>query len=97
MSKVSNFLVLTTDESTPWCRNGWTVIGRLSELTDKDCEEFVELTPTGLFKLYSWSEEKVDNLGIQPMTNFAKESFMSRIKYAGVDVSDDDFIVKLYD
>ena len=97
MSKVSNFMVLTTREAAPIDRTGGVIVGRLSELTDEDCEEFVELTPTGLFKLYSWSEEKVDNLGIQPITNFAKKSFISRIKYAGIDVSEDDFIVKLYD
>ena len=42
MSKISNFLVLTIGEITPESRGGWIIIGRLSELTDRQCEEFVE-------------------------------------------------------
>ena len=71
------------------------LIGKLSELTDKDCEEFVELTPTGLFKLYNWSKEKVDELGIQPVTYSAKDSFISLLQSENIDVSKEYLIIKV--
>lgn len=72
------------------------VIGKLSELTDKDCGEFVELTNTGLYKIYDWSEKKVNELGIQPVTNFAKKSFLSLLESEGIDTSKEYLIIRLY-
>ena len=93
MSKVSNLLVLTTDEITPWCRNGWTAIGRLSELTDKQCEEFVEL---GSYYGTYWNYETNDNHKSNQLRS-AKESLKSRLKSEGIDINEDDFIIKLHD
>lgn len=96
MSKVSNFMVLTTDAVIPFYRNDWVIIGRISELTDEDCEEFVENDGDSYGAWYRKYDSELDNKPPYSLES-AKESFMSRIKYVGIDVSDDDFIVKLYD
>lgn len=72
------------------------IIKKLSELTEEDCGEFVELTNTGLYKIYDWSEKKVNELGIQPVTNFAKKSFLSLLESEGIDTSKEYLIIRLY-
>ena len=96
MSKVSNFMVLTTSEAAPIDRADGVIIGRLSELTDEDCEEFIENDGDSYGAWYRNYDSELDNKPPYSLES-AKESFISRIKYAGIDVSDDDFIVKLYD
>ena len=96
MSKVSNFMVLTTNEVAPIDRADGVIIGRLLELTDEDCEEFIENDGDSYGSWYRNYDSELDNKPPYSLES-AKESFISRIKYAGIDVSDDDFIVKLYD
>ena len=97
MSKVSNLLVLTTNAIIPSYRNDWTIIGKFSELTDEQCEEFVEhsyILTSEVKYVYldycSWEQKMFD----KPT---AKESLKSRLKYEGIDVNENDFIVKLND
>ncbi len=59
--------------------NQFEILNKLSQL-DKELEEFVELTGTGLFKMYNWTEDKVKEIGIQPLTTSSKKSFISLIK-----------------
>ena len=96
MSKISNFLVLTTGEAAPIDRADGVIIGRLSALTDEDFEEFVENDEDSYGVWYRKYDSELDNKPPYSLES-AKESFMSRIKYVGINVSDDDFIVKLYD
>lgn len=96
MSKISNFLVLTTDEITPESRGGWIIIGRLSELTDKQCEEFVENDGDSYGAWYKDYQSILDNNPPYSLES-AKESFISRIKSEGINANNNDFIVKLYD
>ena len=101
MTKVSNFLVLTTDAIIPFYRNDWVIIGRLSELTDKQCEEFVEFNYpfdemyVKIYKNYSYVPLKPWDT--HPWYESAKESFISRIRSEGIDISENDFIIKLND
>lgn len=94
-----HLLTTTGKDVDIYCNNipDIKILGKLSELTDKDCEEFVELTNTGLYKLYNWSQEKISNLGIQPITNYAKKSFTSLLQSEGIDTSNEDklLIIKL--
>lgn len=70
------------------------IIGKLSELTDKDCEEFVEKMPFSfsdrylLYIPYLYSPEH---------TKSAKESFMSLLQSEGIDTSKEDklLIIKM--
>ena len=93
MVKVSNFLVLTTSEITPINRYGEVVVGRFSEITDEQCEEFVKIgSYTGTYYNYLTNDTHKSN-----QLHSAKESLMSRIRSEGIDVSENDFIVKLND
>ena len=69
--------------------------GKLSELTDKDCEEFVYyegFAGTYYNYLYDSNKEKYDsNYGLT-----AKESFMSLLQSEGVDTSKEHLIVKMF-
>ena len=89
-------MVLTTNAVIPFYRNDLVIIGKLSELTDEDCEEFVENDVDSYGAWYRNYDSELDNKPPYSLES-AKESFMSRIKYEGINVSDDDFIVKLYD
>ena len=97
MSKVSNLLVLTTDAIIPLYKPDGIIIGKFSELTNEQCEEFVEhsYSPTSEVKYVyldycSWEQKMFDKLT-------AKESLKSRLKSGGIDVNENDFIVKLND
>jgi hypothetical protein len=93
MIKVSSFLVLTTSEITPINRHGEVVIGRFSEITDELCEEFVKIgSYTDTYYNYLTNDTHKSN-----QLHSAKESFISRIRSEGIDVSENDFIVKLND
>lgn len=93
MTKVSNLLVLTTNAIIPSYRNDWTIIGKFSELTNEQCEEFVEL---GSYYGTYWNYETNDNHKSNQLRS-AKESLKSRLKSEGIDINEDDFIIKLYD
>ena len=73
----------------------WNIIGKLSELTDKDCEEFVELLPSNMYKNYKWPEDKVRLTGIQPINATAKESFISLLESEGIDTSKEYLVIKV--
>ena len=70
----------------------WEILGKLYELTDKDCEEFVEKMPFSfsdrylLYIPYLYSPEH---------TKSAKESFMSLLQSEGIDTSKELLIIKI--
>ena len=98
MSKVSNFMVLTTSEAAPIDRADGVIIGRLSELTDEDCKEFVDLVGNCYNSKNEHSYCLFRNyLNSDLYFKSTKESLKSRLKYEGIDVNENDFIVKLND
>ena len=70
-------------------------LGKLSELIDEDCEEFVELLPSNMYKNYKWPEDKVRLTGIQPINATAKESFISLLESEGIDTSREYLVIKV--
>ena len=76
--------------------NQFEILDKLSQL-DKELEEFVELTNTGLFKMYNWTEDKINAAGIQPITTSSKKSFISLIKsqHPEFDESKEYLLIKL--
>ena len=74
--------------------NQFEILDKLSQL-DKELEEFVELTNTGLFKMYNWTEDKIKAAGIQPITTSSKKSFISLLESEGVDTSKEYLIIKV--
>ena len=93
MSKVSNLLVLTTDAIIPLYKPDGIIIGKFSELTNEQCEEFVEL---GSYYGTYWNYETNDNHKSNQLRS-AKESLKSRLKSEGIDINENDFIIKLHD
>ena len=73
----------------------WNIIGKLSELIDEDCEEFVELLPSNMYKNYKWPEDKVRLTGIQPINATAKGSFISLLESEGIDTSREYLVIKV--
>ena len=73
----------------------WNIIGKLSELIDEDCEEFVELLPSNMYKNYKWPEDKVRLTGIQPINATAKESFISLLESESIDTSREYLVIKV--
>ena len=51
--------------------------GKTSDISEEIAKECVEVTATGLFKNYIWSDEKVQDYGMQPISTTAKESIQS--------------------
>ena len=51
--------------------------GKTSDIPEEIAKECVEVTATGLFKNYIWSDEKVQDYGMQPISTTAKESIQS--------------------
>jgi hypothetical protein len=84
----------------------WKIVGKLSELTDKDCEEFVEwddcsddFDPNILkicYKNYIGNGEFEDSLENWNIST-AKESFISLLQSEGINTSNEDklLIIKL--
>jgi hypothetical protein len=70
----------------------YKILGRLSELTDKDCEEFVKKMPFSFsdryykYVPYMYSPEYVKS---------AKESFISLLQSQDVDTSKEWLIIKI--
>ena len=69
-------------------------LGKLSELIDEDCEEFVELLPSNMYKNYKWPEDKVRLTGIQPINATAKESFISLLQSEGVNTEKNIIVIE---
>jgi hypothetical protein len=75
------------------------VLGKLSELTDKDCEEFVEiykivetgLTKSNPIKLFKYYQDELEYVYTQ------KASFISLLQSEGIDTSNEDklLIIKI--
>lgn len=71
-------------------KNYFEIVGKLSELTDKNCEEFVKKMPFSfsdrylLYIPYLYSPEHTDS---------AKESFISLLKSEGIDTSKEWLII----
>ncbi|MGV8961953.1 MAG: hypothetical protein ACOH2V_01050 [Candidatus Saccharimonadaceae bacterium] len=63
------------------------ILGLVNELTEKSCERFVKLTNTGLYISYLWADDKVKDMGIQPLLGTAKESFLSLLESNKIDTS----------
>ena len=80
------------DVSLDW--NKHKLLGLLKDLTDSDVGKFVELTNTGLYKNYIWSDLKVKETCIQPLSNSAKQSFISLLQSEGVDVSKNIIVIE---
>ena len=74
--------------------NQFEILDKLSQL-DKELEEFVELTNTGLFKMYNWTEDKIKADGIQPITTSSKKSFISLLESEGIDTSKEYLVIKI--
>lgn len=72
----------------------FNILGLLKDLTDSDVGKFVELTNTGLYKNYIWSDLKVKETCIQPLSNSAKQSFISLLQSEGVDVSKNIIVIE---
>lgn len=70
-------------------------LGKLSELIDEDCEEFVELLPSNMYKNYKWPEDKVRLTGIQPINATAKQSFISLLQSNGIDTGKELLIIEV--
>ena len=51
--------------------------GKTSDIPEEIAKKCVELTSTGLYKSYIWNDDKVEEYGIQPLSNTAKESVQS--------------------
>ena len=82
----------SVDVSLDW--NKHKLLGLLKDLTDSDVGKFVELTNTGLYKNYIWSDLKVKETCIQPLSNSAKQSFISLLQSEGVDVSKNIIVIE---
>ena len=67
----------------------WKIVGKLSELTDKDCEEFVErdpIDPKGFANYIYYKEAWLRSI---------KKSFISLLQSEGIDTSKEHLIIKL--
>ena len=53
--------------------------GKTSDIPEDIAKECVEVTATGLFKNYIWSNEKVQDYGMQPISTTAKGSIQSAV------------------
>jgi hypothetical protein len=73
-----------------WKDKDYKFLGKLSELTDKDCEEFVA-TP---FREKYWLDYSADIDFIYELKS-AKESFISLLQSEGIDTSKEQLIVKV--
>ena len=94
MSKVSNFMVLTTSEAAPIDRTGGVIIGRLSELTDKDCEEFIEsIKRKGQFIDYVYYYKDYPSNTFTHGTVW--NSFISFLQSEGIDTSEEYLIIRV--
>lgn len=73
------------------------LIGKLSELTDKDCEEFVEKHPNIKYRDYMAStlSKAINGWTVNWIQNSAKESFTSLLKSEGIDTSKEHLIIKV--
>ena len=68
----------------------WKIIGKLSELTDEDCEEFVEKLIDPYEKIVFLNYPKIDEVMRSFERITAKESFISLLQSEGVDTSNED-------
>ena len=74
----------------------WNIIGKLSELTDKDCEEFVDkltFMGTGLSNAEEMYKFYLPTVSFPIIS--AKESFISLLESEGVDVSKEYLIIRV--
>ena len=81
------------DVSLDWSKH--KILGKLSELIDEDCEEFVKLLPSNMYKNYKWPEDKVRLTGIQPINATAKQSFISLLQSEGIDTNKNLLIIEV--
>ena len=74
-----------------------SIVGKLSELTDKDCEEFVEKHPNIAYRDYTAStlSKAINEWTVNWNKNSAKESFISLLESEGVDTSKEYLIIKV--
>lgn len=86
-TKAGKILVVTMKETLPYEPNGKT-IGILSELADKDCEEFVKNPNQWIYFDYT-KKSKFNMLGS------AKESFISLLESESIDTSKEYLIIKV--
>lgn len=70
----------------------YKILGRLSEFTDEECEEFVEYypQPIAVYRNYVGRLDQAWDCG-----NSAKKSFISLLQSQGVDTSKDYLIIKI--
>lgn len=66
----------------------YIVLGKLSELTDKDCEEFIKTSNQWVYFDYT-KQSKFNMLGS------AKESFISLLESESIDTSKEYLIIKV--
>lgn len=84
-------------------KDGWhEILGKLSELTDEQCEEFVELLHENFYieEIKCWSGKFYHHYNQSPglmnqLMHIAKESFISLLQSQGVDTSKDYLIIKI--
>ena len=95
LGKQVNNRVYYNSDSFYLPKGKWNIIGKLSELIDEDCEEFVELLPSNMYKNYKWPEDKVRLTGIQPINATAKGSFISLLESEGIDTSREYLVIKV--
>ena len=80
-----NFIKISSD------KDAFKYWQKTSDIPEEIAKECVEVTATGLFKNYIWSDEKVQDYGMQPISTTAKESIQSAV--AKEDGSFYDFII----
>lgn len=99
-TRSGDIIIISISEQIPINRPDGITLGKLSELTDKDCEEFVEITHYGgvdlgeeitqrVFKDYL-SKNKISKLIFKE-----KESFLSLLQSEGIDTSKEYLIIKM--
>lgn len=72
----------------------YEIIGKLSELTDEDCEEFVENDGDSLGAWYKNYANKIDNKPPYSLET-PKKSFLSLLQFEGIDTSKEWLVIKI--
>lgn len=89
-TKSGDIIIISISEQIPINRPDGITLGKFSELTDKDCKEFVDIPFKGEYWLdYDAAIDYIYEL------KSAKESFISLLQSEGIDASKEYLIIKM--
>ena len=102
-SDFDEFITIYCETQDGWVKNFRTeftnpnqfeILGKLSELIYKDCEEFVENDGDSLGVWYKNYNDKIDNKPPYSLET-PKESFISLLQSEGIDINKEHLILKI--